>query len=60
MQKPILADQLVQENENQSEYNGKWYVAKAIRYDTIITKLYWCYLIFIGKARAYQYMEDRE
>lgn len=63
--KPILIDTLIDIHGDvgnvMTELDGKWYISKPLQLndlDDILERLYHAWLIIIGKAKAYQYVED--
>ena len=59
----VLIDKLISEdrlNENQSEFEGKWFVAKPMPYYALLNfrRFIDAWRIIIGKSHAYHYKID--
>jgi hypothetical protein len=64
IRKPILIDKLIYGgvDSTKTEYKGRWYIAKPIHFygiEEFFNRCYHAWLVFIGKAEAVQYIEDR-
>jgi hypothetical protein len=61
---PILIEDLIEINKEMKteiEIDGNWYIAKGIILNdimSILERIYHAWLVLIGKAQAFQYMED--
>lgn len=59
--KPQLLDELLNRNDTQQKINGGWYIVKPLSFFGIYElkkRIYYAYLILIGRANAFQYAED--
>lgn len=65
MNDPQLLDQILDNEFYKSarvQINGKWYCAKGVSFDDwriCLVRAKHAWLVLVGKARAYQFAEDR-
>ena len=52
-----LIDELIHANHEQVEIGGKWYVAKPLNKNSLISRLKDAIAILTGKAKAYHYKD---
>ena len=55
----VLIDQLLQNSLNaKAEIDGKWYIAKPLRYPSLFSRIKEAWGVIKGKSRTYHYKQD--